>query len=412
MTMYRLKSYNNTLAASYIGYVVQAIVNCFVPLLFIRFTQEFSIDFTKITLIVTLNFIIQLSVDAIASKLVDKIGYRISMIIAHVLCAAGLSGLAWLPNLIGGNYAGILICVVMYAIGGGLIEVCISPIVESCPTKKKSAAMSLLHSFYCWGSVAVIALSSVFFIAVGIEKWRLLAIIWAIIPAFNAVYFIFVPLVKSDEDGERCKIISLMKNKIFWLTAILILCAGASELAMSQWASAFAEKGLGVSKTVGDILGPCLFAVCMGISRVGYAKLSDKINLTTFMMIGAVLCVISYLLVVFSPIPALSLVGCSLCGFSVGIFWPGTFSLAAGSIKGGGTTMFALLALFGDMGCMMGPTAVGALSSALGDDLKVGLSLSIVFPTVIIIVVIILNLSVKKSKKLMPKELDDGAVKK
>lgn len=393
------------MVASYIGYVVQAIVNCFVPLLFIRFTQEFAINLTKITLLVTVNFVIQLAVDAIASILVDKVGYRFSMILAHMLAALGLSGLAWLPNLVGNAYVGIIICVILYAIGGGLIEVCISPIVESCPTERKSAALSLSHSFYCWGSVAVIALSSLFFIAVGIERWRLLAIIWSILPLINTIYFAFVPLGKIDADGENKGIISLLKNKIFWLSALLILCAGASELAMSQWASAFAEKGLGVSKTLGDILGPCLFAVCMGIARVGYAKLSDKINLSTFMIIGAVLCIISYVMVAFSPIAALSLVGCSLCGFSVGIFWPGTFSLAAGNIKGGGTAMFALLALFGDMGCMLGPTTVGALSGALGDDLKIGLSLSLIFPIIIIICVIILNSIINKDNNSKLKTL-------
>ncbi len=378
-------NYNHTIYASYVGYITQAVVNNFVPLLFITFSRQFGLSLDKIALITTVNFAVQLAVDFISAKFIDKIGYRPAVILAHILSAAGLAGLSVLPTGMKNSYAGILICVVLYAVGGGLLEVLISPIVEACPTEKKEAAMSLLHSFYCWGHVGVVVISTLFFRFAGIGHWRIMAALWAAIPLINVFYFSLVPLYSITQDKEPIPVKKLFANKLFWLFMLLMVCAGASEQAMSQWASAFAESALGVSKTVGDLAGPCTFAVLMGTARVLYGKFSEKLALRKAMMLCALLCIVSYLIASLTKSPAAGLVGCGICGFSVGIFWPGTFSLAASEIKGAGTAMFAFMALAGDLGCSSGPTLVGFVSEAAGDNLKAGLLAAIVFPVLIVI---------------------------
>lgn len=378
-------NYNHTLKASYVGYITQAIVNNFIPLLFLTFQSSFGITLEKITLLVTINFGIQLLVDLLSAKFIDKIGYRTAVVAAHIFAAAGLAGLGVLPDLFPDPYMGLLFCVCLYAIGGGLIEVLISPIVEACPTEKKDAAMSLLHSFYCWGSVLVIAVSTLFFTVFGIGNWRVMALLWALVPAANAIFFTSVPIAMLNEEGQGMSIRSLLKERAFWVFAFVIICAGASEQAMSQWASAFAESGLQVSKTVGDLAGPCMFAILMGVSRTFYAKFSEKMNLVTFMTGSGVLCVFSYLLAAFSGNPILALAGCGLCGLSVGILWPGAFSLASATCPRGGTAMFALLALGGDLGCSTGPTLVGLVSDTAGGSISAGLVAAVAFPVLLIV---------------------------
>ncbi len=379
------KNYRHTIYASYIGYITQAIVNNLAPLLFLIFRDEFSLPLSKITFIVTLNFGIQLTVDLLAAKFVDKIGYRICVVSAHVFAAVGLVGMAVFPMIFPDAYAGLLVAVVCYAIGGGLIEVLISPIVEACPTDNKASVMSLLHSFYCWGTVAVVALSTVYLFAFGKENWKTLAILWALVTLFNMLNFSQVSLATLTEENEGMTIGELLKSKLFWLFFVLMIMAGASEQAMSQWASAFAESGLKVSKTVGDLAGPCFFSILMGSSRAFYAKFGEKIDLLKFIMGSALLCIFSYLLAVFSPYPVFGLLGCGLCGLSVGIFWPGTFSLAAAKMPKGGTAMFALMALAGDVGCGGGPTVVGFVAEHFSDNLKCGLLAAILFPIVLLI---------------------------
>ena len=373
-------NYNHTLLASYTGFITQAIINNFAPLLFITFQTNYQISLEKITFLVTANFGIQLLVDLLAILFVDKIGYRISIVSAHLFAAVGLFGLGLFPQLFTDPYGGLLLAVFCYAIGGGLIEVLVSPIVEACPTKNKAGNMSLLHSFYCWGSVFVILGSTIFFSLTGVENWKLLALIWAVVPMLNAVYFSQVPLAPLVEKNERMSLGTLFNTKVFWLFILLMICAGASEQAMSQWASAFAESGLGVSKTIGDLAGPGFFAVLMGLARVFYARISDKYNLMKFMLASSVLCIISYLLAAFSSLPLLSLLGCALCGLSVGIFWPGTLSIATRNCPKGGSALFAMLALAGDVGCSAGPTLVGMVSVAFGNNLKIGLAAALIFP--------------------------------
>lgn len=391
-------NYNHTLIASYIGYITQAIINNFAPLLFITFQNTYNIPLIKITLLITVNFGIQLLVDLLAAKFVDKIGYRISIVAAHFFAAAGLVGLGIFSELFTDPYTGLALAVSIYAIGGGLIEVLVSPIVEACPTDKKSAAMSLLHSFYCWGHVLVILLSTLFFTVFGIENWKILAYIWALIPFFNAFYYWQVPIGKLTEDGESMPVNELLTTKMFWIFVMLMICSGASEQAMSQWASAFAEAGLKLPKTAGDILGPCTFAILMGSSRVFYSKFSEKINLELFMGLSSALCIISYLLAAFSPYPILAMIGCALCGLSVGIMWPGSFSLAAANCPRGGTAMFAFLALAGDLGCSAGPAIVGFISEVFGDNLKYGMVFATIFP-ILLIVGLTLLIKIKRPKE-------------
>ena len=378
-------NYNHTIYASYVGYITQAIVNNFAPLLFLTFAREFDLTLDKITLITTLNFGTQLLVDLVSTKLVDRIGYRVSVVAAHVFAALGLVGLAALPSALPGAYGGILLSVVLYAIGGGLIEVLISPIVESCPTERKEAAMSLLHSFYCWGHLAVILLSTLFFTCFGIGRWRVLAVLWALVPLANCFYFAAVPLYPVAGENGPVSIRGLFGMKVFWVLMVVMVCAGASEQAMSQWASAFAESALHVSKTVGDLAGPCAFALLMGTARALYGKYSERIPLKKMMIGCALLCVATYLVAALSPSPVLGLLGCAVCGFSVGIFWPGTFSIAAWNIPAAGTAMYAFMALAGDVGCSGGPTLVGLVANACGGRFQPGLLAALVFPILIIL---------------------------
>ncbi len=379
-------SYEHTIYACYIGYITQAIVNNLSPLLFITFATVFGLSLDKITMITTINFLIQLVVDLLSAKFIDKIGYRTSVMFAHISAAAGLILLAVLPNTLSDPFIGILIAVFFYAVGGGIIEVLISPIVEACPTEKKEQAMSLLHSFYCWGHLGVVILSTLFFHFIGIEHWPILAILWALVPIANIFYFAAVPIYPIiGNETEPTSLSDLIKNKVFWLVVILMVAAGASEQGMSQWASAFAESALHVSKSIGDLMGPSAFALFMGLARALYGKYGDQIPLKAFMAGSAVLCIICYLTAALSPYPVFALIGCALCGFSVGIFWPGTFSLAAKAIPGGGTAMYALLALAGDLGCSSGPTVVGLIANRAAGDLNTGLMFAIIFPIVMLI---------------------------
>ena len=379
-------NYRMTMYACFIGYIVQAIVNNFVPLLFVTFQKQYSIPLQQITLLITLNFAVQLLIDMLSAGFVDRIGYRASVIIAHVFSAAGLLLLTVLPEVTPDPFAGMLIAVMIYAIGGGLIEVLISPIIEACPTDNKEKAMSLLHSFYCWGHVGVVLLSTLFFTAFGISNWKILAAIWAVIPVVNIFLFAKAPIYSLHEEGETgLTLRQLFRKKVFWLLMLMMLCAGASEQAVSQWASTFAEQGLGVSKTIGDLAGPMAFAVLMGLSRLIYGKFGDRFDLDKFMGFSCILCLASYMCIVFVPSPVAGLAGCAVCGFSVGIMWPGTYSKGSSMIKGGGTALFAMLALAGDVGCSGGPTLAGLVSDSFGGNLRTGILAAAVFPALLLI---------------------------
>lgn len=393
-------NFKHTMYACFTAYIVQAIINNFIPLLFVTFQSSYNIPISKITFLVTFNFLLQLIIDFLAARFVDKIGYKKSAVIAHIFASLGLILLVILPGLFNDPFIGLMISVMIYALGGGLIEVLISPIVESCPTDNKEKAMSLLHSFYCWGHAGVVLLSTLFFFIFGIENWKVLSLLWAIIPLINGIFFMIVPVFNLIEEGENeLSIKSLLSTKLFWIMVVLMICAGASEQSVSQWASTFAEQGLGISKTIGDLAGPMIFAIMMGISRLLYGKFGEKINLQKAMFFSGILCLASYLVISLSPLPILSLVGCSISGFSVGILWPGTFSISASEIKGGGTAMFAYLALAGDLGCSLGPTVVGRFSGMFNDNIKLGILVASIFP-ILLIVGLLLNKYFQKSRDI------------
>lgn len=378
--------YNKTIRSCFVAYIVQAIVNNFVPLLFLTFQRTYDIPLSQITMLITFNFGVQLLVDLLSVSFVDRLGYRFCMVLAHILSAAGLIFLTVLPEILPSAFAGILIAVMIYAIGGGLLEVLVSPVVESCPSDNKEKAMSMLHSFYCWGHMGVVLISTVFFSAFGITNWKILAVLWAIVPLVNAAAFTKVPIRSLMEEGETgLSLKELLTMKTFWILLIMMICAGASEQGVSQWASTLAEKGLGITKTAGDLAGPMAFAVLMGASRAFYGKYGDRISLDRFMVLSSLLCIASYLGISLLGMPQLSLVCCALCGLSVGIMWPGTFSKAAAALPKGGTAMFALLALGGDVGCSGGPTLVGFVSELFGGDLKKGILAGVVFPVLLLL---------------------------
>ena len=383
--------YQKTLIACYLGFITQAITANFAPLLFLTFHRTYQISLGRIAFISTAFFFTQLLIDLFCAKYVDKIGYRKSVVASEIFSAAGLIGLAFLPSLLPDPYVGIMISVIIYAMGSGLIEVLVSPIVEACPFDNKDSVMSLLHSFYCWGSVGVILLSTIFFAIFGIENWRILSCVWALIPLFNTFNFISCPIESLTEEGEGFSIRQLFHIPIFWIALILMVCAGASEISMAQWASAYVESALGISKNIGDIIGPCLFAIMMGISRFFYGKYGEKLDLMKFMIGSGALCLVCYLLSALAPLPFLNLIGCAVCGFSVGIMWPGTISIASKKIPLGGTAMFALLAMAGDLGGSVGPGIVGLVTQAANDNLKIGVLAGCVFPTVLVLSVLLLR---------------------
>jgi len=383
--------YKKTILACYIGFITQAICANFVPLLFITFHKTYGISFARLALISTVFFFTQLITDSVCARITDKIGYRKSVVAAEVTSGLGLLGLAFVPDLMPSPFMGMIVCIIIYAVGSGLTEVLVSPIIEACPFENKEASMSLLHSFYCWGSVGVILGSTLFFTIFGIEHWRMLAVIWSLVPLYNIYNFATCPIEKLVEDGEGMTMFQLFKSRVFWIFVILMVCAGSSELAMAQWASAFAESALHVSKTVGDLAGPCGFAVLMGISRTFYGKFGEKADLTVFMVASGILCLCCYLLSGLSNVPILGLVGCALCGFSVGIMWPGSISISSKILPKGGTAMFALLALAGDLGGAIGPTIIGNVSQHAGEDLKAGVLAGMGFPIVLVISVLIVR---------------------
>ena len=380
------KNYKLTMFCCFGGCLVQAMVINYLPLLFVVFQDTFHIPLEQITLLVTINFIVQLTVDFLAAFFIDRIGYKAGVIAAHVFCSVGLVCLAVLPDVMAVPFAGLLTSVILYSIGAGLLEVLISPIMESTPSDNKESAMSLLHSFYSWGFVMVVLVSTVFFWVFGIEKWRLLAVLWAVLPAIVGVGFCFAPVNHLIAEGEvGMSRTALCKNKMFWVMVLMMICAGASEHAVCQWASALAERGLGVSKAVGDLAGPMAFAVLMGSSRVLHSVKGEKWDLRNFIIFSTVLCLVSYLMISLVPNPVVNLIGCAICGFSIAIMWPGTLSIAPKLLPMGGTAMYALLALAGDVGCSAGPTLVGFVSGAFGDNLKIGILTASIFPLLILL---------------------------
>ncbi len=390
-------TFKHTQLACYLAYISQAITTTFLPLLFVRLGTEFGFSLTKLTVLITITFFTEIFIDAFCPVFIKKIGYRNGMIFANICAVIGTAGLAVFPFIFKNPYIGFVLCDIFYAVGGGFDEVLVSPIVEACPTKNKARAMALLHSFYCWGCAAIVLFSTIFFRFAGMDNWRLLAVLWAIIPLFNIFLFMFVPIRTLEEEKGSGKFSDMLKNPLFWLMLIIMICAGASELSMSQWASAFAETGLQVSKIIGDLLGPCAFAILMGLSRVIYSRIDDKTDITKILIVGAIVCIGAYLLAALSGNAIVSLIGCALCGIAVAPMWPGAFSIASKEIPKASTTMFASFALAGDLGCTVGPSIVGFVSGS-NDNIAKGLLSSVIFPVAMIICLLFVRIINKKKR--------------
>lgn len=385
------EKYTSTKIACYIGYFVQAIINNLAPLFYVTFQKEFGLDYTKISWLIMLNFVTQIFIDFFSVKIIAKLGYRISVVFAHVFASAGLVLLGILPRGLDNHYIGIIIPVIIYATGSGLIEVLISPIIEALPLNNKSGEMSLLHSFYCWGQAAVVLFTTIIIKLAGSENWFFIPFLWAIVPFCNMFAFMRVPILPPVPEGEsEMKIGELFRKRLFVIAALLMMCAGASEIAMSQWASTFAENSLHVSKLTGDLLGPCMFALLMASGRVAYGFIGDKLDVRKVLTFSASLSIIAYLTTTLAPGSITPLLGCALCGLSVATMWPGVFSLSAKLFPKGGTAMFAMLAMFGDLGCASGPWIAGLISDAVKgtginmDPLKFGLLICTLFPAAMI----------------------------
>ncbi len=360
-------TYSHTRKACYMGYITQAIINNLLPLLFIVFQADYGLSYAMLGGLITVNFGVQLVVDALAVKFADRIGYRIPLVLAHVMSVLGLVMLAVLPRVLPSVYVGLLCSVIVYAVGGGLLEVLVSPVVDSLPTPKeqKAASMSFLHSFYCWGQVAVVLFTTLLLRVFGMANWWTMPLLWAVVPLINLYVFTRVPLAPTLPQEQRTPLRKLFTQPAFVAALLLMICAGSSELTVSQWSSLFAERGLGLSKVWGDLAGPCVFAVLMGAGRILYGIWGNRIRLRPYMLICTALCVASYMMTSLSGLPLISLIGCAVCGFAVSIMWPGTFSLAAARFPAGGTAMFAILALCGDLGASAGPWAAGAVADSV-----------------------------------------------
>lgn len=400
--MHIKNNYKATVAAAFLGYITQAIMLNFPPLLYIFFQSDYGLSLSQVSFLITANIVVELVVDVIVSKIAPRVGYRSLIITATALATLGLVSMFLLPAVMQNKFVALLLSMALCGSGGGIMEVLISPIVEACPTKNKSGMMSLLHSFYCWGQAAVVLFSTLFFLAFGLNNWMYVAIFWTIVPLTCLFLFARAPIYMLEDGREkRESILTLFKNKVFWVLVLMMICAGASELAMAQWASAFAETVIGRSdlKWLTDLLGPCLFAICMGCARVFYAKKSEKIDLTKGIFISSLICISAYLITILSPVPAISLVGCALCGIGAGIMWPGSFSIASAKMPNGGVLMFGLLALAGDFGCLVGPSLAGQASAAFDDNLKVGFAVSIIFPLILAVICAVMFFKGKSSKK-------------
>ncbi len=406
-------NYSTTRKSAYIGYISQAIINNLAPLLFVTFQTKFGVSLEQISLLVTVNFVIQIFVDLMSIPIINFLGYRKTILFSQFFCICGLVGMSTLPFIMKNGFAALLLAVSLGAVGSGISEVIISPLLEALPSDNKSASMSLLHSFYSWGQVLVVLGSTVYFMTFGVENWRYLPLIWTIVPMVCFVMFTKVPICHLTEEGEAMPIKHLFSSFAFWIMIVLMISAGAAEQSMAQWASLFAETGLGVSKTLGDLLGPCVFAALMGISRLYYGCRGDRINLKKALALSSVLCILSYVVASVSRNPIIALLGCGFCGFSVGLMWPGIYSIAAHKYKKGGTSMFALLAFGGDIGCSAGPALVAFVSSNVKSDngilskifsgsaeeiaLKAGIGSAVVFPILMLLGIIMLCVN-KRSK--------------
>lgn len=356
------RSYGLTKVACYIGYVVQAVVNNLLSLLFVIFNaQPYNISLEKLGSIIFINFAAQLFIDYISVFFTSRFGYKKCVVFAQATSVVGFVLLGFLPRVIE-PYFGILFSILFLAVGSGLIEVLISPIIEALPSDNKASNMSFLHSFYCWGQVLTVIGTTALVFALGNDKWFYIPFVWSIIPFINTLLFTRCDILELENNSAHSSALSLLKNKSVYKYMVFMFCAGASEITMVQWSSFFVEKGFGTEKWLGDLIGPCLFAVLMGIGRIGYGILGKKVSLERLLCYFSALCFVCYLVVALSNNGIICALGCAVCGLSVSVMWPGVISLSAEKFHSSGTAIFSLMAMLGDIGCAVGPWILGLIA--------------------------------------------------
>lgn len=393
-------NYTPTKISAYVGYFVQAIVNNFLPILFVAFQDIYGIGYEKLGRLIVFNFITQMVTDILSPKIISLLGYRKTAVMCQLIAALGLTLAAVLPNVLPNAYIGIVLAVIVYAFASGLMEVIISPMIEMLPTSNKSGNMSLLHSFYCWGQAITTVGTTLLLSAFGYRGWTYIPLIWAIVPFINAFSFIRVPIVEPQPERKSDSFRVLFSDRRFRVFMLIMLCAGASEIAMAEWASVFAQNALGVSQIAGDLAGPCAFSLFMGLGRLLYAAFSEKISYRSTVIVLGLCCAVCYYIAAFASIPIFALAACALCGFTVSILWPGTISAGAVAFPRGDAVMFSVFAMCGDIGCCIGPWLLGVVAEHF--TLNIGFAVSSFFPLLMVALAIFFikeqrSVSVEKS---------------
>lgn len=360
-TVIMKKEFRLTLMAARMGFFTQALVNNLAPVFFVLFRVLYGFSYLQVGILAALNFTLQLFADITSPNLISRFGYRKCAMTAQALCAVGLILMPGLCILTGGVYISFIIPVLIYSYGAGMIEVLASPIVEAIPDLPENTKMSMLHSFYSWGQMTCVALTTLALHFIGYERWFLIPVLWSAIPIFGIILFSRARLDMADMAEKESEKGGRLFCRSFVLMLIIMTCAGASEIAMSEWSSLFAEEALGVSKVAGDLFGPCMFALFMGMGRMCHAKFGERLNLSRLIKACSLLCVICYVGAALLRPAAASLIFCALTGLSVSLMWPGALSLAAAR-NNGGARMYGLLAAFGDIGCIIGPVVTSSVS--------------------------------------------------
>ena len=395
-----MDKYLPTKIASYVGFVVQAVINNFLPILFIVFQNVYGLSYEKLARIIVFNFATQIIVDMCVPKIISALGYRKCAVMCQGLAALGLMMLGILPNIMENTYFAIIMSVMVYAFGSGLMEVALSPLVEGLPSKNKRGSMAILHSFYCWGQAFTVIVTTALVLGFGFKNWTYVPLVWASIPFFNMFAFLKVPIIEPDKTEKRDGLLNLLRNDKFRLYMIMMLCAGAAEVAMAQWASLFAQNALGVSKVVGDLAGPCAFAVFMGTGRIWYALAAKKVSFKKTIIVMSIGACICYMMVAICNVAAVSLVFCAICGFTVSIAWPGIYSAGAVAFPKASAVMYSVFAMCGDTGCALGPWLIGIIADNLG--LNIGFAAASIFPIgMILSAVLLLKKDCKSTKKVI-----------
>ena len=383
------QNYKITKYTCYLFYVLQGTLLNLTPLLFVPLMEQYGLSYMKLGALASVNFATQLIVDIVLSKLTDKHRYRISLRLSASAAFIGYMIFAWAPGRLGDPYTWLLIGTVVYSIGAGLMEITISPLIHALPDKAKGKSMAILHSFYAWGVVLTVIVSTSVLAIIGRDKWNFIVTGWLIVPVIGFILSCIMPVPKpeSGENERTAGSFRILIKPAFILFLAMIFFGSCAEAVMTQWSSAFLERAVGLDKLIGDIAGMSMFALMLGLCRMASAALDKKISLSTYMMLGTIGAVICYIIVSVSNVAAVSLIFCALTGFMVGMLWPGTLVLAADAFPKAGAWLFAYLAVAGDLGGVFGPWITGAIADRSG--LNAGLGAAAIFPVIGLICMII-----------------------